>query len=667
MTPLAFVSRCCRRLCGALLLAAPLLAAAQPADPPARVATLSALEGGAQLAPDGRNFMPASLNWPVTTGTRLVVDPGARAELHAGWSALRLGPRADLGVTELDDDTLQVALTDGVLSLRVRQLQPGERVEIDTPQLALVAAQPGEYRLDVDPRANTTRLTVHAGSATVYGAAGQSSSVGARQQVLYRGRALEVTQAGPAWRDDFDQWVAGRDALEERSRSAQFVPRDLPGYAQLDAYGEWAQDPSYGPVWYPQVGLAADWAPYRYGRWAWVEPWGWSWVDDAPWGFAPFHYGRWAQIGPRWAWVPGRFGPRPVYAPALVGFVGGVAGSAGWGVTLGSGPGAAWFPLAPGEYWAPHYHASDRYRRGLNWGERERVRPPPDGFHFQRRPGAISVAPVDQFGHGGDRGRRPRFGDGSRLPAGALNDGRVVPPPPRAWVPGVQTQAPLPARPETPGGWRRPPPAADRPVPVAPPEGRAPGPLERAPVPGFYRNEGAAPPPDGLPADARREQDRFLRERGGPAAVEREGARPARPPQIERPAAPPNDVQQRQWQLQQQQQEALARDQQRRLQQQQQLQQQHIQQQQQLQQQLQQQQLQLQRQQAMPPPAALPAPPRPPQAERAPRQIERQSMPGFYRNEGAAPPAMREPRPQRDAPMQEPRGERGRAMPMREF
>lgn len=620
-----------RRLLGALLLAAPLLAATQPADPPARVATLSALEGAAQLAADGQSFMPASLNWPVTTGTRLVTDPGARAELHSGWIALRLTHGADLAVTALDDDTLQVALTDGTLSVRVRQLQPGERVEIDTPQLAVVAHQAGEYRIDVDPRADTTRLTVHAGSATVYGEVGQSSNVGQRQQVLYSGRALVVTQAGPAYRDGFDQWVAARDALEDRSPSAQYLPRDVPGYQQLDAYGDWAQDTIYGPVWYPAVSVA-DWAPYRYGRWAWVEPWGWTWIDDAPWGFAPFHYGRWAQIGPRWAWVPGRFGQRPVYAPALVGFVGGVSGGTHWGVTLGSGPGAAWFPLAPGEHWTPHYHASDRHRRGINWGDRERVRPPSDGFHFQRRPGAISVAPVEQFGHGGDRGRRPRFGDGHRLPAGALNDGRVVPPPPRAWAPGLQTQPPLPLRADVPGAARRPAAGGERGMPPA--DGRPPrfDAAPSAPLP-----PAARPQPDGRG----REQDRYLRDRAGPPPFDREGARPARPAQIDRPAPPANDAQLRQWQLQQQQ-EALVRDQQRRIQQ-----QQH-------------------QQQPMPTaPAAVSRPPqmerapqieRAPRMERPPRQIERRTMPGFYQNEGTVPPTMREQR-----------RERGRDMPRREF
>lgn len=253
-----------RRWLAAALLAAPLLATAQ-ADPPGRVAYISAQEGAAQLATDGRNFAPAGINWPVTNGTRIVTDPNGRTELHSGSLAIRLTRSADLSVTELDDDTAQVALMDGSVSLRVRQLRPGERVEVDTPQLAVVATQPGEYRIDVDPRADTTRLTVHAGAASVYGEAGQVSNVGARQQVLYSGRALVVTQAGPAQRDAFDQWVAARDALEDRSPSAQFVPRDLPGYQQLDAYGEWSQDATYGAVWYPQV-TVADWAPYRYGR-----------------------------------------------------------------------------------------------------------------------------------------------------------------------------------------------------------------------------------------------------------------------------------------------------------------------------------------------------------------------------------------------------------------
>src|SRR5215472_11492425 len=96
-------------------------------------------------------------------------------------------------------------------------------------------------------------------------------------------------------------------------------------------------------------------------------PWGWTLIDDAPWGFAPFHYGRWAMVGGGWVWIPGRMvvGVRPVYAPALVAFVGGPRFSIG--VTVGGGVGmAAWFPLGPHEVYRPAYHVSEVYVRQVN-------------------------------------------------------------------------------------------------------------------------------------------------------------------------------------------------------------------------------------------------------------------------------------------------------------
>jgi len=119
----------------------------------------------------------------------------------------------------------------------------------------------------------------------------------------------------------------------------------------------------YGDVWYPNV--PAGWAPYTQGRWVWVEPWGWgTWLDDALWGFAPSHYGRWALVGDRWCWVPGIFVPSPVYAPALVGFLGGPGD--GQSVSGAVGPQVGWFPLAPGEVYWPSYAADPSYVRALN-------------------------------------------------------------------------------------------------------------------------------------------------------------------------------------------------------------------------------------------------------------------------------------------------------------
>ena len=122
--------------------------------------------------------------------------------------------------------------------------------------------------------------------------------------------------------DDFERWFLRR-AERFGSTNSRYMDRRLSYWSDdLDSYGSWSVQPEYGNVWFPRT-VAAGWVPYRDGHWAWIDPWGWTWVDDAPWGFAPFHYGRWAYFDRGWGWVPGPRTVRPVYAPALVAFVGG--------------------------------------------------------------------------------------------------------------------------------------------------------------------------------------------------------------------------------------------------------------------------------------------------------------------------------------------------------
>jgi hypothetical protein len=79
----------------------------------------------------------------------------------------------------------------------------------------------------------------------------------------------------------------------------------------------------------------------------WDPLYGWTWVDDAPWGWAPYHYGRWVFASGFWAWAPGPIIVRPIYAPALVAFFGGFA----------VGRPLAWVALGWGEpcvpWWGP--------------------------------------------------------------------------------------------------------------------------------------------------------------------------------------------------------------------------------------------------------------------------------------------------------------------------
>ena len=196
--------------------------------------------------------------------------------------------------------------------------------------------------------------------------AGESYDLTAGQQYIFNGtdQLTFDAQAAPEF-DNFEDWCQAQDQRENNSVSARYVSRDVDGYYDLDGNGDWQTDPDYGAIWVP-AGVAVGWAPYRYGHWVWIGPWGWTWVGDEPWGFAPYHYGRWAQVrGGYWGWVPGPMVVRPVYAPALVGFVGG----AGFGVGVGFGSGfsgVAWFPLGPRDVYIPSYRTSPRYVQNIN-------------------------------------------------------------------------------------------------------------------------------------------------------------------------------------------------------------------------------------------------------------------------------------------------------------
>ena len=136
----------------------------------------------------------------------------------------------------------------------------------------------------------------------------------------------------------------------------------MTGFAELDSAGIWKIDAQLRPRLVPD--RVAEWAPYRFGHWSWIAPWGWTWIDDQPWGFAPSHYGRWALIDEHWAWVPGSFVERPLYAPAVVAFL----GTPGVGLSSEEGATVAWFPLAPGEAYWPSYTRDLDYVRSLNLG-----------------------------------------------------------------------------------------------------------------------------------------------------------------------------------------------------------------------------------------------------------------------------------------------------------
>src|SRR5213083_1921263 len=331
-------------------------------DPASRVGRLSFITGLVSFRPgDVDDWAAATVNYPLHNGDHLWTDSDARAEITVGSSAFRLAPQSAFGFLALDDRTVQVRLSQGSLNVSVRDLGESESLEIDTPSGAVTLLRSGVYRVDVDTTGDTTSVTVRRGEAEVT-ASGSAFPVHPEQTAMVVGGDSPTYDVRDAIRsDDWEDWCASRDRRWDDARSSRYVSRDVIGYEDLDDNGEWRTTPDYGPVWVPRT-VATGWAPYRYGHWAWVEPWGWTWIDDAPWGFAPFHYGRWVYVGNGWAWVPGRVVARPVYAPALVVFVGG----RNWSLAIAGGSGVAWFPLAPEEPYVPAYRVSNTYVRNVN-------------------------------------------------------------------------------------------------------------------------------------------------------------------------------------------------------------------------------------------------------------------------------------------------------------
>ena len=338
-------------------------------DPPGRVGRVARLSGTVSFhAADADHWEPATLNYPVTSGNAFWTQPGAAADIDLGGARVRLDQGTAFTVDTLGDQVVATTVGQGHLAIDLQELPQGETATLRTPRGVVTFRQAGRYGVLVGDTNRPTIVTVNEGAAEVE-APGVALSVGAHQ-------AAEITGvenfSGIVVAEAPDALISAlvpveRAPLSPTSLGPPPEVLEMTGYEAIADTGAWEQAPDYGPVWYPPV--ARDWVPYRQGRWSWVAPWGWTWVDDAPWGFAPSHYGRWVEINDRWAWTPQDRGAsyhgRPVYAPALVTFVGVAAGVA---LGVGLAHSVGWIPLGPREAYRPPYRASEGYGRRVNGG-----------------------------------------------------------------------------------------------------------------------------------------------------------------------------------------------------------------------------------------------------------------------------------------------------------
>jgi Family of unknown function (DUF6600)/FecR protein len=381
----------------ALCALAPVPSHAQDQDEmPARVGRIADVSGQLFHAPEDRagEWAPIGLNYPITTGDSLWISGDGRAEIDFGGGQFRLAGDTNVHVSRLDEREFSLFLAQGRIIVRIRALEAGEEARVDTPNSQISLTRPGLYRIDVSDDRQETTVVVREGEAVAGVTNGTQQILPGQTATLFGAGDVQADVRNGTGLDGFDSWSASRDRHYRANRSTAYVSEQMVGYADLDQYGSWQTYPEYGPVWFP-TSVAADWAPYRYGRWTSLPAWGWTWVDDAPWGYAPFHYGRWAYVGGRWGWCPGTYVRKPVWAPALVAWYGG----SGWGVSASHGaPVYGWVPLGWREPYVPSWrNCGSRcwtaYNRPYAVNVAERPRQPPTYYANHRVPGAITAVP----------------------------------------------------------------------------------------------------------------------------------------------------------------------------------------------------------------------------------------------------------------------------------
>ena len=464
---------------------------------------LSFVDGQASFwRPGAEEWVQARLNTALAPGDELYTGSPGNLELQIGPRAyVRAWASTQLGIASLEPDFVQLKVTTGHVALDLRRLDPGHTVEMDTPNAAFTIEHAGYYRITVT-ESRTSFIARRGGRATVTPANGTAAAVAPSEEVVVEGTdGPQVSTYVAPTLDVWDRWNYARtDALID-SLSSRYVGAGVYGIDDLDHHGSWRVVETYGSVWVP-TGVPAGWAPYSAGSWTWDPYYGWTWVDVAPWGWAPYHYGRWIHVSGFWAWAPGPLVVRPVYAPALVAFLGPRVG-----ISIGvAGPAVGWVALGWGEpiipWWGPVGFIG--VPRWAGWGgprivnhvviSRTTVVHARDVTTYRNAgmPHAVTVVPRDRFGHGPVSRARvtadPRHFEPAHKPDLAPARASLVPDPARGVRPpeGALRRPVVATRaPEDPGRWlqpqgipgpAKPPAASPRLVPAPRPAGDADGP-----------------------------------------------------------------------------------------------------------------------------------------------------------------------------------------------
>ncbi|MGB5014505.1 MAG: DUF6600 domain-containing protein [Pyrinomonadaceae bacterium] len=372
-------------------------------DVTARVARVSYIDGDAQIRRlDSQDWEKITLNLPIVEGDEITTSLGSRVEIQFNSKThLRLTANSYLRILKLKDEGIAISLPEGSLSVRLVDFDKERSYfEIDAPNTTIAAQRSGMYRLDAGKQGDDEiRVTVlDKGEARVYSdMSGFTIKSGRSSRIFISGNNAGEWETGDASRyaDDFDTWALQRDVvITEQLKTAyydKYYDQDIYGAEELTANGEWINTNKYGYVWRPYRSATSRytaWSPYRYGHWRWVPPFGWTWVNDEPWGWATYHYGRWFYDDGYWNWSPYGYYrySRSWWQPALVIFT-------SWGGNY------CWYPL-PYSYAYYNYnyyyfnsHHGGHHGNGHNNGN-PTPSPTPDPRGIKVRQTPIEIVPV---------------------------------------------------------------------------------------------------------------------------------------------------------------------------------------------------------------------------------------------------------------------------------
>ena len=245
-------------------------------DPEHGVARISVMAGDVSIQRgDSDERSAAAVNAPLVTGDVVTTGPGAHAEVQFdSANMLRLASDSEVRLSEVAGARYQVEVARGTVMFSVVR-DSRAQVEVSTPAVSLRPLGRGAYRVTVLDD-GTAEITTRFGEADIYTPRGVEK-VPSGRTMMVRGTASDpefkvVAAIAP---DDFDRWNEDRDRNLTRSRSAQYVSRDISGAEDLDNYGRWVDVAPYGRVWSPSNagrGLGAvPRGPLGLGRLVWMD------------------------------------------------------------------------------------------------------------------------------------------------------------------------------------------------------------------------------------------------------------------------------------------------------------------------------------------------------------------------------------------------------------